>query len=241
MPDRIGEWPATLQRDPDDRLVLRWRGEAFDLATTLIRHRDDEGVVTFTAGGLTTTYRRRGPSNRQLWFDRIDVTSDEPWTWEDSDFGLFVFHIATGTGPLKYRHRYDPANGDNAAQSHWPPSIEDGWLIRERTNARAEMVDLANLQELRAKFEVSGIWSELTVLNLASDGRLALVPIQGARDRTWVEKHLWPVLRTLAGWTAYEDDRLRRALDYAARNPIGPTEDESLADWAEWGIWSHPG
>ena len=147
--------------------------------------------------------------------------------------------MATGTGPIKYRHAVLPADEAQRPRSTWPPQLDGEGLRRPRTNARSERVRFDELGEVRAKFEVAGIWSELTILTLDAPGALALVPITGVGDDAgWVRATLAPRLRALPGWAAANDTALEHAVAYACRQSIGPAEGERLEDWAETAIWS---
>lgn len=239
---RIGGSRATLGL-VDDRLHLQWRGSSFDLTRSVVRHRDDGGRIRFSItaeDGATEAaeYRRRGPTRRDLLMDYVDFTADEPWTWEDSDFGLFVFHVATGTGPMKYRHLLEPTERSMAPRSSWPPDLTDGTLTRRRWNARTEAVGFDDVSEVRVKFEVAGIWSDLAVFTLDADHDFAIVPVGGPGESAWVRTDLLPVLRGLPGWNADTDSRIGRALEYACRMEVGPGRGERLRDWAESPIWS---
>ncbi|MBJ7471574.1 MAG: hypothetical protein JHD16_09750 [Solirubrobacteraceae bacterium] len=226
----------------DDSLHLRWRGVTFDLTRAVVRHRDDDGRIQFTVTNPDGThesadYARRGPSEEDRRMDAIDFTAEEPWTWEDSDFGLFVFHVATGTGPIKYRHTLDTSTPARAPRSFWPPVLVGDTLQRRREHARSESVDLDRLVEVRAKFEVSGIWSAATLLTLDDGDGLVVVPIDGDSVADWVDIVLAPVLAARPGWGPSNDERLERAVTYARRRQVGPADGERLDDWAEWSIW----
>ena len=106
-------------------------------------------------------YRRAYPRPRERFCDLVDFTSDEPWSWEDGDFGLLVFHVATDTGPVKYRHVLMPPKR-KWAEDDPDPSIRvtDHGVFRPLPGQRrgaVEAVAWTDLQEVRAKFEVAGI------------------------------------------------------------------------------------
>ena len=235
----IGGEHATIGRSRVDRLVLAWRGREFDLERELVRHRDEDGRVGFSVADESIAYRRAGPSAEDIRLAAIDFTADEPWTWEDSDFGLFVFHVATGTGPIKYRHLVQAAEEGRRARSTWPPQVSATEIRRDRVNARSERAAFAELTEVRAKFEISGIWSDLTILTLEAPGALVVVPIGVLdRDRDWVRDPLAPRLARLPGWSGGAAAALERALEYSGRRVIGPARGETPAEWAESPIWS---
>ena len=226
----------------DDVLHLRWRGTLFDLTRAVVRHRDDDGRIHFSVTNPdgsreSADYERAGPSEEDRRIAAIDFTADEPWTWEDRDFGLFVFHVATGTGPMKYRHTLDASTPARAPRSIWPPVHTDGVVERRREFARTEAVNVGRLVEIRAKFEVSGIWSAMTLLTLDDGAGLVVIPVDGDRDADWVKHELAPKLAALPGWSELQEARLDRALEYACRRELGPAEGEQLSDWAEWSIW----
>ena len=234
---RIAGKAARVWRGEDGFLRLDWRGRTFDLGREIVRHRDDDGAIEFRVGDEAARYRRKGPSKQDILWDRADFTADEPWTWEDSDFGLFVFHVATLTGPFKYRHRLDPAPViEPSAAGGVTVTAEE--LARRRPSMREERVRWEELAEIRAKFEIAGIWSDMTLLTFDSGGGFAVVPLSGTHGPQVVAA-LRPHLRRLPGWS---DGPLEVALEYATRHPqIGPRRGESIHDWAERPIWSRDG
>ena len=243
---RIAHRRAVLSRDPNDRLLFRWRGVTFDLERAVVRHRDDEGEITFAIGEpggrrLGARYRRRGPRLRDVVFDQVDFTADEPWTWEDTDFGLRVFHVATGTGPVKYRHRIEPRRRSNLDLDPAEPrqlTIDDDGVVRERQGGRTERAAFAELREVRAKFEASGIWAEKALLVLHTAGDLALVPLGYTEQVERARSELLPRLRILPGWNEDANTALDRACQYGLRELDLAGED--LHDWAERPIWARP-
>ena len=210
----IGDEPARLAGT-----VLHWRGLALDLAREIVRHRDDGGAVTFAAGGEVARYRRGEPEPSL-------PTEDEPWTWEDSDFGLFAFHVATRTGPLKYRE--DAPAGD--ITGHRGIEVADEGLRRRLPGMRPQAVRWDGLVEVRAKFELAGIYADPVLLVLDGGADLAVVPVGSARDVAFLQAEVAPRLRALPGWDEVALDDVLRFADGAVR-----------ADTAEQPVWKRPG
>ena len=210
----IGGAPARL-----DGLRLSWRGREFDLQREIVRHRDDDGAITFSAGGERARYRRGEPEPSL-------PTEDEPWTWEDGDFGLFVFHVATRTGPLKYRDDEAPAG---EVRGHRGLEAGDEGLTRRLPGMRPQAVRWQDLGEIRAKFELAGIYADPVLLLLDAGDDLVVVPVGSTRDVTFVEAVLAPRLERLPGWDG-------AALDAALRFADGSVR----ADAAERAVWKRP-
>ena len=213
----------------------------FDLERAVVRHRDDEGEITFTIGdpagrGLSARYRRRGPRLRDIVMNEIDFTADEPWTWEDTDFGLRVFHVATDTGPVKYRHRIEPKRRNWDLAERRELRVDDDGVVRRRHRGRIERATFADLSEVRAKFEASGIWAEAALLVLHTADDLAVVPLGFTEQVERARRELLPRLRNLPGW----DDKADAALDEACQYGLRTLDlaGESVDDWAERPIWA---
>ena len=247
MRGRIGRQNAVVERDADDRLVLRWRGSSFDLEEAVVRHRDDDGRIAFSVQGpdgnvMAAGYRRGRPRLR----DRLEIlvsVADEPWTWEDTDFGLFVFHVATGTGPVKYRHRLDPRTpvpppkGDEyAPRLH----VDDEGVTRQRRGGRTEHVRFAELDEVRVKFEASGVWADSSILVLSSRRDLAVAPVGSSDQVEAFRERLLPRLRLLPGWDGGCDAAVEDACEYGMRQAVGPRPWERLGSRAERPVWRRP-
>jgi len=232
----------TLTRDTEDRLLLRWGETTFDLSECVVRHRDEDRRIEFSVtrpdgSGKAIRYRRKGPSLSDLAWDFIDFTADEPWTWEDSDFGLFVFHVATRTGPVKYRHLVVPRSIPPEDYYRTDYSVDDRAVTRRVWQGRTERARFDELSEVRAKFEVSGIWAEPTLIVLHSASDLAVIPIYGHESADRAHRELLPRLRGLPGWTRASE----AAFADACRYPVEPRL--SLATFssrAERPIWAAP-
>ena len=209
----IGGEPARL-----DGLRLAWRGVQADLGREIVRHRDDGGIVTFSVAGETARYRRGEPEPSL-------PTEDEPWTWEDGDFGLFAFHVASRTGPLKYRDDV-PAG---RVSGHRGIEAGDDGLTRRLPGMRAEAVRWDGLREIRAKFELAGIYADPVLLVLDDGAGLAVVPVGSARDVAFVHAALLPRLWRLPGW---DDTALGAALRFA--------DGSVRAELAEVPVWKRP-
>lgn len=203
----IGRRPAELYRDGADRLLLSWSGLTVDLAEVVVRHRGDGGRIAFSLARPGTRevlgaaeYRRERPSRLMLLIDAIDFTADEPWTWEDDDFGLFVFHVATGTGPLKYRHHIEPEREENVDRHERRTlTVDDERIVRTRAGGRTEQVAFAELAEVRVKFELSGIWADAALLTLDSPRDLVVLPL-GSEDKVaHFQEQVLPRLRLRTG------------------------------------------
>jgi hypothetical protein len=245
----IGGTRARLWTADDGTLRLAWRGREHDLRHAVVRHRDDGGAIRFSVGSLAARYRRRGPTMGDRMWDALDFTADEPWTWEDGDFGLFVFHLATRTGPIKYRHLFDlpPIRTDSGSRNvrvlGGPPGhrgivVSAEGLTRTLPGMREEAVRWDRLVEIRAKFELSGIWAESTLLTFEDGEGLAVVPVGYSGDAAWVLRKLRPRLRRLPGW---DDAPLDFALEFATRDPVGPRRGEPRRHMAERPVWERPG
>lgn len=245
---RIGRRRAKLYRDDADRLLLSWGDLTNDLAEVVVRHRDDDGRIAFwlarpDSGQVLkgTRYRRRGPRPWNLMMDAIDFTADEPWTWEDGDFGLFVFHVATGTGPVKFRHRIEAKREENFDLAERRSlSIGHERVVRTRAGGRTEVVEFAELSEVRVKFELSGIWSDAALLTLDSPRDLVVIPLGFTDKVAQCQEHLLPRLRLLPGWDASAEGAVRDACEYGLRDAVGPTRDEPWSSRAERPVWSRP-
>ncbi len=240
---RIGSWDAVLGRDDNDRLVLDWRGELFDLGRAVVRHRGDASWVTFTVFDpdrpmtVNAVYPRARPTLRELAMDRLDFTADEHWTWEDGDFGLFVFNVATLNGPMKYRHLVASREPPTAAAL----AVDDDGIRRALGDVRPQAVRFDELTEIRAKFELSGIWSDMALIVFETPRDLAVIGVNTTHDEAFFETELLPRLRRLDGWGADNERALTEAIAYGRRHPeIGPTADERIEDWAEHPIWLSP-
>jgi len=242
----IARSKARLDRDDADRLLFRWRGSVFDLERCVVRHRDDDGEVTFSVrapdgSGFGARYRRRGPRLRDAIWDAIDFVADEPWTWEDGDFGLRVFNVATGTGPEKYRHWIRPRDED-ATAAHTEARrliVEDEGVTRERWGGRTERVLFAELDEIRVKFELSGVWAESSVFVLHTADDLAVVPLASSNTE-FAQVEPLPRLRRLQGWGSVAERAFSDACEYASRQRVGPARDEGPESRAERPMWSRP-
>ena len=209
----IGGDPARLSGT-----VLHWRGRELDLARQPVRHRDEDGMVTFSVAGEVARYRRGEPEPSL-------PTEDEPWTWEDGDFGLFLFHVATRTGPLKYRE--DVPSGE--IRGHRGIRVDGEGLGRQLPGMRSEAVRWDGLLEVRAKFELAGIYADPVLLVLDDGAELAVVPVGSARDLAFVQEAVAPRLRRLPGWDDAALDAVLRFADAAVR-----------AETAERAVWKRP-
>lgn len=230
----------------EDRLLLDWRGKSFDLEQVIVRHRDDSGAIEFSItepdGVVTgTRYVRKGPRVRDVLWAQIDFTADEPWTWEDRDFGLLVFHEATGTGPVKYRHRFQPRRVDQEAiDRERSLKIDSDGLIRKRHRGRTEQVAFSDLEDIRVKFEASGIWAPPSILVLSTKRDLAVFPLNSTQDVETCQTRLLPELRKLPGWDQSADAAIADACDYATSGDAGQEAGEPLELRAERPVWARP-
>lgn len=245
---RVGRRRAKLYRDDADRLLLSWGDLTTDLAEVVVRHRDDDGRVAFWlarpgSGEVLkgVRYPLRGPRPWNLLTDATDFTADEPWTWEDADFGLLVFHAATDTGPVKYRHRIEAKREESFDLAERRSlTVDDERVVRARAGGRTEVVEFSELSEVRVKFELSGIWSDAALLTLDSPQDLAVVPLGSTDKVAHCLEQLLPRLRLLPGWDASADEAFRDACEYGLRDAVGPTPDESASSRAERPVWSRP-
>ena len=197
----IGGEPARL-----DGTTLHWRDADLDLLREAVRHRDEDGEITFTVGDRLARYRRGEPEPSL-------PTEDEPWTWEDGDFGLFVFHVATRTGPLKYR---DDAPAGEIAGHRGIEATAEG-LTRRLPGMRPEAVRWDYLREIRAKFELAGSYAAPVLLLLDDGADLVVVPAGSARDVAFVRSEVAPRLNRLPGWDGAALDAGLRFADAAVR------------------------
>ncbi len=229
------------------RVIFRAGRGQWPLSEVRIEHRDEEGRIAFRvmrgeAEELRARYRRRGPSAFQLLFDFADFTADEPWSWEDSDFGLFVFHVATETGPIKYRHALFPLedNPDETAPREYADrfEIDDRGIVRHLRSqglAPREYVEWDDLVETRAKFEVAGIWADKSILVLRAAASQCVVPVHVDGS---LPPGLTDALTRLPGFDDEAHAALRDACEYAASdawpNPI------QRSSRAERPVWRRP-
>lgn len=239
---RLGFRRLRLKRDADDHLLLRWGRETFDLSECVVRHRDNAGRIEFSVtppGGPSrvTRYERKGPRARDELFDRLDFTADEPWTWEDRDFGLFTFHVATQLGPVKYRHLIEPQRQSPREGWRGEVKIDEVGVSRVPWMSRPEHVQFAEVTAVRAKFELSGIWAEPTLIVLDSLTDLAVVPVSDRKGVERVRAQLLPQLRGLPGWSTENEMAIEDAYDYALREPRGPLGRREIISRAERPIW----
>ncbi len=221
----IGGLPVVLERDFADRLMLSWDGGRADLALVPVRHRDDDGEIAFSVGTLLERRYRRGEPEAPGEWDFLD---DEPWTWEDGDFGLFVFHVATNTGPIKHRHLIAAHREES-----WEIAIDDAGVTRTPVVARREHVAWNALTSVRVKFELSGIWAPAAILVLDSPDDVLVVPAPDTIAPSWWEP-LTARLRALPGWDDACDAALSDAETYL---PDGSAD----AARCERPIWQPPG
>ena len=243
---RIARRRAAVFRG-EDGLVFQLGRRRWPLDEILLDHRDDDGVVEFRVlrerkEEARARYRRKGPT---VWNElgTLNFFDDEPWSWEDSDFGLFAFHIATGTGPVKLRHFLtgDFAIPPDEAELPGQSLVVDDAGVRRRFRGFPgghEQIGWGALTEIRAKFEITGIWSDPTLLILRGHNEQVVVPIfDGTLDLALRER-----LVGLPGFDSQSEDALDDALDYARRyghedRPISRAE---LRTRAERLIWMQP-
>lgn len=239
---RIGGRRAAVFRGKGG-LVFQLGRQRWPLADVSLEHRDRDGEVEFRVlrgkqECARLRYRRKGPTSWDLFWSQIDVTSDEPWTWEDSDFGLLAFHVATGTGPIKWRHYLMPATF--AIDDELPPQslvVDEEGLSREFRGfpGGQESIRWRDLTEIRAKFEITGIWSDPTLLILRGGNEQVVIPIfNGVLDAALRER-----LVALPGFGSRSEAALNDALDYArgygyADRSISWEELRSRAERSVW-------
>ena len=185
-------------------------------------------------------YRRRGPLLRNLLMDSIDFTADEPWTWEDRDFGEFVFHVATGTGPMKYRHLLDREEVEAAQLPDQRLSFDEGSVMRHAVSVGlgfVQRVALDSINEVTVKFEVAGVWSDGSLLVLRSPESVATVPVKPTElaDAGW--SAVLGALRTLPGWGASAETAVQDATEYASRDEVGPRTRHEFRTRRERPVW----
>lgn len=226
--------------------MLGWNGTDFDLAETVVRHRDDGGRIAFSltraVDAAIVGYAEYSRVNR-TWADRVldfvDFANDEPWTWEDGDFGLYVFHEATGTGPIKFRDdgpaREEDEDDDSFELQHL--TVDDDGAARVRAGGRTERIRFEELTEVRAKFELAGIWADAALLTLDSPTDLLVVALGSTAGVDAARLRLLPRLRRLPGWGRRSDRAFADACEYALRDRVGPTLFERAATRAERPVW----
>ena len=243
---RIGRRRATLYRDESGLLALRWRGRTWKLEDTIVRHRDDDGRIEFslTSGDEVqrARYRRRGPRFWSELADFVNFTAEEGWTWEDRDFGLFVFHVASGTGPMKFRHRLRPTRPGVRDLGTRELAIDDDGVLRTVVGGRTEAVRFADVREIRVKFELWGLWAPPSILTIDAAGAMAVIPLGGRETVDLCHRELLPKLRRLPGWNAAAEAAVEDACAYALRDRIGavPGEAEYDQSRAERPVWRRP-
>ena len=234
----VGGRSVSLFLDHGDRLRLTFPSKTFDLTQDIVSHRDDRGQIEFSVRSrdgttVAASYRRSGPALRQRLTDRIDFMSDEPWTWEDGDFGLFVFNVAMGNGPMKYRHLFSASRSP-----HEPPGPgltfdpATGTFIRERP--RPVRLRIEDVTEVRVKFELTGIWASGAYLVLRSETDLLTWPIRNAE----MNRELLAGLRELQGWDGNAEAAFEDAEEYESRQVRGPKAGEKSSSRAERALWS---
>lgn len=252
---RIGREEAVLRRDDADRLLLDWRGERIDLSASVVRHEDHHGRVTFSitrpdGSVMQARYRRRGPVPVLYAIENPGAVlelSEDLWTWEDRDFGLFVYAVVTGTGPAKHRDMVLPERDWGLDPAPWRV-VGDMIHAAPGPGLGRHAVALAELRSVRVKFVLDSVWADPIVLVLEGGHDVVTVPITcderpapGSHDLTWLRRELLPQLQALPGWTAKHDRRLERALRYRrTRQRWAPFTILGLnLHWfAERGIWA---
>lgn len=190
------------------------------LGDVVVRHRDDEGAIRFAVerdGEVLAAvwYGRRGPTESDLRDMAVDFTADEPWDWEDRDFGRFVFAVATGTGPIKFRHALE--HDARPPESYGTlPRIDELGVRRGRSwGLSRQEVDWDDLVEVRLKFEIGSIWAEHSLAVLHGREGLCTVNLPGADDEVVLRLH--EHLRRLPGWDDAAEAAFADAVDYAER------------------------
>ncbi|MEH3055446.1 MAG: hypothetical protein PGN13_15825 [Patulibacter minatonensis] len=237
----IGDHDAELVRVSRDRMVLRVGGHEYDVVASRIDHRVEDGVVRFAAkngagGEFRAAYPHRGPTEEEIRWDDVDFTADEPWTWEDGDFGEFVFHVVTATGPIKYRHALAWPDGE-LAPTEWVSTIDGDVLVRAGTTCGLPFehrIPLDAIDEIAAKFELSGIWAPSSIVVVRSACRVIAVPV----DRTFADDPLLVAFRALPGWDAAADAAIADAIEYAERRVVGPQTPEETPTRRERPVWT---
>jgi hypothetical protein len=245
---RIGYRRAALLRGKDG-LVLQLGRRRWPLADVTLEHRDDEGVIEFRVlkgarEEARVRYRRKGPTSWTRLWSQIDFTNDEPWTWEDRDFGLFAFHVATGTGPLKWRHYLVPRPFVGPAAADDLPRqslvVDDDGVSREFRGFPGghESIRWDELAEIQAKFEITGIWSDPALLILRGHHGQVVIPIFDGM----LEPALRERLMALPGFDSRSARALDDVLEYARKfgEEDRPISEEELRMRAERNLWTRP-